>query len=158
MYFPTLRSMSYRKLYSTDVVGGLLPVEQPRYFVEAIVFAVICSAQYDAQPRDRCGSPRPSRGLVEFNAYPTDPEKRERALLATQAAYGPSNGIRALASETRPSKRYPASRNNAVGLLARFHTAAAAPKTCPSMCAAPLCDACSLTPCSPAASEKNGVN
>jgi hypothetical protein len=80
----------------TLLAGFSVPVEQPRYFVEAIIFAVLCSAQYDAQPRDRCGSPRPPRGLVEFNAYPTDPEKRERALLATQAAYGPSNGIRAV--------------------------------------------------------------
>src|ERR1700741_845241 len=59
-----------------------------------------------------------------------------------------------VASETRPSKRYPASCNNAVCLLARFHTAAAAPKTCPSMCTTPFCDARSLTPCDPAASEK----
>jgi hypothetical protein len=36
----------------------------------------------------------------------------------------------------------------------RFHTDAAAPKTCPSMCTTPFCDACSLTPCDPAASEK----
>ena len=69
MYFPTLRCVVpqarfHRRCWRAFRCRSNNPDISSRQSFSLF----ICSAQYDAQPRDRCGSPRPSRGLVEFNA------------------------------------------------------------------------------------------